>query len=330
MEKKKRIIAGVLVILILSTGFYWIYQKYLISGSDSIEATGTIEATTVVINTRLAGVIKSIDVNTGDCVEEGQVLAELTRNDLVAQVERDKLSVLKAEASLNDMLSGARVQERLGAVANVEIARIEEKRTADDLERTRALFEAGAVSQAEFERVLAVSEISKNKLAAAKAGLSLLDEGSRPEQLEASRMEVERSKAVLKASEATIEDLKMSSPLDGVVISKNFEEGEFVPLGASLLTVANLEGLWIKVYIPIDDLPKVKIGQTVSFSVSGINQIFEGTVSEIATKGEYTPKTIQTKKERTNIVFGVKISISSEDGLLKPGMPADVIFSGGQ
>lgn len=330
MEKKKRIIAGVLVILILSTGFYWIYQKYLISGSDSIEATGTIEATTVVINTRLAGVIKSINVNTGDCVEEGQVLAELTRNDLVAQVERDKLSVLKAEASLNDMLSGARAQERIGAVANVEIARIEEKRTADDLERTRALFEAGAVSQAEFERVLAVSEISKNKLAAAEAGLSLLDEGSRPEQLEASRMEAERSRAVLKASEATIEDLKMSSPLDGVVINKNFEEGEFVPLGASLLTVANLEGLWIKVYIPIDDLPKVKIGQTVSFSVSGINQIFEGTVSEIAIKGEYTPKTIQTKKERTNIVFGVKISISSEDGLLKPGMPADVIFSGGQ
>lgn len=330
MKKKKRIIAGILVIFILSSGFYWVYQRYLVSGSDSIEATGTIEATTVVINTRLAGVIKSINVNTGDSVKEGQALAELSRNDLVAQVERDKLSVLKAEASLNDMLSGARVQERLGAAANVEIARVEEKRAADDLERMQALFEAGAVSEIEYEKVLAVSEISKNKLAAAEAGLSLLDEGSRPEQLEAARMEVERSKAVLKASEATLEDLKMSSPLDGVVISKNFEKGEFVPLGASLLTVANIEELWIKVYIPTDDLPKVKIGQTVSFSVSGINQIFEGTVSEIATKGEYTPKTIQTKKERTNVVFGVKITISSKDGLLKPGMPADVIFSGGQ
>jgi HlyD family secretion protein len=68
----------------------------------------------------------------------------------------------------------------------------------------------------------------------------------------------------------------------------------------------------------------------VSFSVSGLSQSFEGTVKEIATKGEFTPKTIQTKKERTNVVFGVKISISSEGGILKPGMPADVTFLRGQ
>jgi HlyD family secretion protein len=94
--------------------------------------------------------------------------------------------------------------------------------------------------------------------------------------------------------------------------------------------LSDLENLWIKVYIPTDDLPSVKLGQKVSFSVSGVSQSFEGTVREIATEGEFTPKTIQTKKERTNIVFGVKISISSVDGILKPGMPADVTFLGGQ
>lgn len=330
MEKKKRIIAGALLIFVVAAVFYWVYQKYLTPESDALEATGTIEATSVVINSRTAGVIKSISVNAGDSVKKGQVLAEITRNDLVAQVERDRLSVLKAEANLNDMLSGARQQEMIEAAANVEIARVEAIRTSDDLKRMQALLEAGAVSDVDYEKVLAASEISKNKLTAAEARLSLLDEGGRPEQLAAARMEIERSKAVLMAGEATLEDLKMSSPLDGVVLHKNYEAGEFVPIGASLLSVANLQDLWIKVYIATDDLPKVKIGQKVSFRVSGAEQKFEGTVGEIASKGEYTPKTIQTKKERTNVVFGVKINISAEDGVLKPGMPADVVFAGGQ
>lgn len=330
MEKKKRIIAGVLLIIVLSASFYWVYQKYLIPKSVVLEATGTIEATTVVINARTAGVIKDISANAGDSVIKGQIIAELTRNDLVAQVERDRLSVLKAEANLNDMLSGARQQERLEAAANVEIARVEAKRANDDLIRMRALLEAGAVSDVDYEKVVAVSEIAKNKLNAAEARLSLLDEGSRPEQLTAARMEIERSKAVLLAGEAALEDLKMSSPLDGVVLNKNYEAGEFVPIGASLLNIANLQDLWIKVYIATDDLPQVKIGQKVSFTVSGLEQKFEGTVGEIAGKGEFTPKTIQTKKERTNVVFGVKINISPAGGVLKPGMPADVVFSGGQ
>ena len=91
-----------------------------------------------------------------------------------------------------------------------------------------------------------------------------------------------------------------------------------------------MDDLWIKVYIPTDDLPKVALGQKVTFTVSGWPEIFEGVVEEIAARGEFTPKTIQTKQERTNVVFAVKIRISSKGNVLKPGMPADVVFSGGE
>lgn len=123
-----------------------------------------------------------------------------------------------------------------------------------------------------------------------------------------------------------LEDLKIYSPLNGVILTKNFEEGEFVQIGAALATIADLNDLWIKVYISTDDLPKIKLGQPVTFTVSGESTIFEGIVSEISSRGEFTPKTIQTKEERTNIVFGVKIIINNGQGILKPGMPADVVF----
>ncbi|MCR4400652.1 MAG: HlyD family efflux transporter periplasmic adaptor subunit, partial [Syntrophomonadaceae bacterium] len=90
-----------------------------------------------------------------------------------------------------------------------------------------------------------------------------------------------------------------------------------------------LRDLWIKVYIPTDDLPRVRLGQAVRFSVSGGERDYAGTVVEIANRGEFTPKTIQTKKERTNVVFAVKIRVDEGHGVVKPGMPADVVFDGG-
>mgnify|MGYP001006658220 CR=1 FL=1 len=121
-------------------------------------------------------------------------------------------------------------------------------------------------------------------------------------------------------------DLKLLAPASGTIISKNYEEGEYVPAGASLATLADLNDLWIKVYIPTDDLPRIRINQQVKVSVSGSDKVYRGRVSRIASRGEYTPKTIQTRKERSNVVFAVKISLINPGSELKPGMPADVTF----
>jgi len=324
MDRKKRAIL-ILPIILVIIGAYWFYNYYFIK-EDKIQATGTIEATTVETNAKLSGTIKNIEFEEGDNVQKDQLVAELLRNDLVAQKERDKLTVTKAEVTLADLLSGAREQEIREAIANVNIAKANYKKTEDDFKRYQSLLEIQAISQSEFDNAQTALEVSKNTLEAAEAKLSLLEEGSRKEQIELARTEVERSKAVLKATEALVGDLKIFAPLSGQVISKNYEEGEYVQMGASVLTIANLDDLWIRVYIPTDELPLIKLGQKVKFSVSGISQEFEGVVEEIASKGEFTPKTIQTKQERANVVFGVKIRITSEGGILKPGMPADVTF----
>jgi HlyD family secretion protein len=328
MERKKRIVV-LIVVLVLISGAYWIWQAFLKGGEEVIQATGTIEATSVDLDAKQAGVIKLLDIKSGDRVKKGQLVAELNRNDLVAQRERDKLGVLKAEAYLSDLISGARNEEIKEAEANLNIARANFEKAVDDFARMERLFEAGAISQVEYEKAQTAVEVSQNQVQAAEARFSLLQRGNRQEVIKAAEVEVERSKAILEATEAMLEDLKIFSPIDGVVLSKNYELGEYVTPGASIATVVNMDDLWIRVYIPTDDLPQVTLGQKVSFTVSGFSESFTGVVEEIATKGEFTPKTIQTKKERTNVVFAVKIRINSEGGILKPGMPADVVFTGG-
>lgn len=323
---KGKVVLIVLLVALLGAGVYWGYLQYRGKPAQGLQATGTIEATQVQLTAKLPGTLQDITIRAGDPVKKGQLIATLVRNDIVAQKERDALGVLMARAKLDDLLSGARQQEIQEAEIAVSTAHTRLEQAARDYERAISLQEAKAISQADLEKADLAYKQAQSQLDSSRTKLSLLQAGSRPGQIEAARAELERNNAVLKASEALLEDTRIICPLDGVVLSRNYEEGEFIQAGAPVATVANLAEMWIKVYIPTDDLPQVKLGQGVTFTVSGGSDAYSGTVEEIATQGEYTPKMIQTKKERTNIVYAIKIGVNDENGVLKPGMPADVII----
>lgn len=325
MQKARPFIA-LLVISLVLTGSYYLYKRYYASPSGQIEASGTIEATRVELHAKNNGTIRQLTLKEGDFVPAGHVVAVLERNDLVAQRERDAMNLLAAEDRLGELLSGAREQEIEAAQANVNVAQINFEQAEKDLERTRTLYEGGAASQSQLEAAQNSMDIKKQQLAASQAQLELLKVGSRPEAIATARAQVKSYQAILQASQAVLDDLRIISPIAGIVTTKSFENGEFVQAGSRLVAVTDTSNLWIKVYIPTDDLPSIKLNQPVRISVSGSGQSFSGSVKEIASQGEYTPKTIQTKKERTNVVFGVKITVENNNGILKPGMPADVVF----
>lgn len=319
-------ILTVATVLILAGLGYWGYDHYVLAQPETIQATGTIEATTVDIAARLNGTLENISVQEGEQVKEGQLMAQLSRSDLAAQTQRDALGVMLAEAKLNDLVDGARQQEIEAASAQVALKEAAQQQAQQDLTRAESLSQAGALSQEKLEQArLALLQID-TELKVAQAESSLLQAGSRPAMIEAAQTEVERSRAVWEASQAVLEDLNLIAPLNGTVVSLNYEPGEFVTAGSAVVTVSDLDSLWIKVYIPTDDLPQIQLEQKVAINVSGSSQTFNGRVQHIATQGEFTPKTIQTEKERTNVVFAVKIALDQADNILKPGMPADVSF----
>ncbi len=323
---KKRILGLVFLAMVISAS-YWGYTRYSSDKPGGIQVSGTIEATEVNLTARVPGSLEFVSAKQGDTVVKNQLVARISRNDLVAQKVRDSLSVQKAEAQLSDLLSGAREQEISDARSAVSTAQVGHDKANADYQRSLTLHKSGAMPETELEKAETTFKLSKNQLDSARSRLSLIESGSRPDQVRAAGIELERNKAVLKASEVMLDDTVINSPIDGTVVTRNYEPGEFVPAGAHIVTVANLNEMWIRTYVSTDDLPHIKLGQQVSFTVSGMTNYFSGTIIEISSKGEFTPKSIQTRQERTNIVYAVKVKIDNANGIFKPGMPADVVIA---
>lgn len=326
MPKRLRIGITVIILTLLALCTYYYFHYYLAPAASGLEASGTIEATTVELRARTYGTVHTFNASSGDYVEQNQLVAALTRNDLLAQKERDLKAVEAAQAHWQDLIDGSQREDIAAAAASVDTVAANLEKATADLKRIEELYTSGAASQQQLESAALNKKGLENQLVAAQSRLDQLNNGARPQQIAMAAAEVQRAEAVLKATEALVQDLQVASPLNGTLISKNFEAGEFVTAGASLATVADLSSLWMKVYVPADDLSRITLGQPVTVSVSGSGATFAGSIIEIASQGEFTPKTILTKKERTNIMFAVKISVDDNSGILKPGMPADVVF----
>lgn len=322
----KKAVRLIVILLVLFLGIFYGYRYYSSTKSTALQASGTIEATIIELNARNNGTIYRLPIEEGQYVKAGQLVAELSREDLLAQQEKAAMTLKASEAQLNDLQAGSRSQEIAQARIGVDSAQDAFNQAESDLNRTTQLKESGAISADNWEKYKLARDNAARQLDIAKSRLSLLEEGSRSQTIAAAAANAESARAALKAAKSAVSDLQVYAPHAGTIISKNFETGEYVPATAPLATMADLSELWIKVYISTDDLPRLKLGQKVSITVSGSPDKFAGQVVNIASKGEYTPKMIQTQKERANVVFAVKIKLDSPGSQLKPGMPADVTF----
>jgi HlyD family secretion protein len=132
----------------------------------------------------------------------------------------------------------------------------------------------------------------------------------------------------VKILDIQISKLSLTTPASGTLLSRAAEPGEFVSPGASLFIVADLNRLKITVYVPEDRYGQIKLEQKANVAVDSFpNQTFTATVTHIANRAEFTPRNVQTADGRKTTVFAIKLSIENPEGKLKPGMPADVMFS---
>ncbi|MBC7249123.1 MAG: efflux RND transporter periplasmic adaptor subunit [Anaerolineae bacterium] len=164
-------------------------------------------------------------------------------------------------------------------------------------------------------------------VAMAEAQLAALKAGPTEEQVAAARAQVEQAEAALKTLEVQLAKMVVYAPQDGVVVERAASVGELAVPGATLLTIANLDEVTLTVYVPEKDLGLVQLGQEVEVTVDAYpGRIFRGQVVQIATEAEFTPKNVQTKEERVNVVFAVEVRLPNPDHALKPGIPADAVL----
>ena len=249
---------------------------------------------------------------------EFERLKTLYERGLVAAADRDRawqafevarMQERTAREQLALVLAGPRSEQVEAARAEVRQAR----------ERLR-LVEAGPRP----DQV----DAARAEVHAAKERLALLEAGPRPGQVETARAQLAQAEATLVQARARLADTRIEAPMDGTVLRKNLEPGATAAPGAAIVTLVDPSDLWLRAYIAETDLGRVRVGQAARITVDAFpGQPFDGRVTEVATAAEFTPRNVQTQKERVTLVFRVKVTIANPDGRLKPGMPADAVIA---
>jgi multidrug efflux pump subunit AcrA (membrane-fusion protein) len=181
--------------------------------------------------------------------------------------------------------------------------------------------------QAQVNAAEAQFEIAATGVALAQAQVEGLRMGATPEQIAAMAAQVQIARAALEALLVQLDKFTLQAPISGLVLERPAHVGEVALPGAPLVTLANLDRLTLTIYVPEDQLGKVQIGQGVSVTVDAYpDRTFEGMVTFISDQAEFTPKNIQTREERVNMVFAVRVELENPDHALKPGMPADAVI----
>jgi HlyD family secretion protein len=272
------------------------------------DAYGVCEATEIIVSSESNGKMLTFNIEEGQAYEAGQTLGCIDTMQTYLQIKQ-------LESSINAVLA-----RRPNATSQIKV--LEDKLATLNKEKQRVhnLIEANAASTKQMDDIQAEINITKSQIAATRSTLSTQDQ-SLLEEVEAMRFQLQQLRHVM-------ESCIIKAPITGTIINKYIEENELAYQGKPLFKMADLTNMFIKVYITEDVLASVKLGQKAIVRLDnkdGKPIRLDGTVSWISPKAEFTPKMIQTKNERANLVYAVKISFKN-DGSAKIGMPGDVIF----
>jgi len=277
--------------------------------NEGEDASGTFEATEVIVSSEASGKILSFDI------EEGQ---ELTANQLLGAIDSTQLFLRKQQI----LSSKKSIQSRRPDVKK-QIAVLEQQISTAKIERKRVenLLKANASTQKQLDDINAQISVLEKQLDAQKTTLETANEGI-TEDTEGINIQVQQVTDQLKKC-------KITSPIAGTVLIKYAEMGEVAAPGKALFKIANTNNMILRAYITADQLTKIKVGQKVKIKTDfgkDESKEYNGTLGWISNKAEFTPKTIQTRDERANLVYAVKINVIN-DGFLKIGMYGTVQFN---
>jgi len=298
-------------------------------GDSGPRFTGTVEVRELDVAPQVPARVMRVLVDEGAAVRAGDTLVVLTQSTTRADLAQREARVRAAEAALREAVAGARPREIDRATADLRVAEAEAARAERDRDRMRPLATSGTLSRQAFDAVEAAAATAAGRLDAAREAVQLLREGTRPERLQAARAEVASARAALAATEAVAQDLVLTAPVDGTVLSRNAEPGELLPAGQSALTLGQTDEPYVRVYVSTQLLPQVRQGQPAMARLDGYpDRPIEGRVVAISPQAEFTPRIALTEQERADLVFGVKVALTDTTGLLRPGLPATVVFEG--
>lgn len=351
-EKRTRpwlilIVLGAVLVAVLAFLLQRVLQK---PPQNIVTASGRIEGREVTLAPKeIQGRVKALLVDEGASVQKGQLLAQLGSDQLDARFASLQANISNLDAQIKqatiDMGYTARntdaaLEAAKAAVssANAHLARAKAvlANTTAEYQRTASLYKDGVVSQSALDQAtmnyqtsLADVNAAEKDLSQAQANLGVAQAAKDTVAVKAQQIRVlqeSRNSALAQLAEAkaNLAERNIYAPTDGTILSRTVEVGDVVSPGSPIFVMVDMSRLYLKVYVPEPDIPKLKLGDEAGITVDAFRgTTFPARITKIYDQAEFTPKNVETKEERVKLVFGVELTFVKPDPRLKPGMPAD-------
>ena len=322
---KRLIPIVVLLAMAVAAGVYF-YPRLTrkTAPANEITLSGNIEAHESLVSFKVPGRIVDLPVEEGQQVEQGALLARLDDADYKQKVRIDEATVDVRQSNLALTLAGTREQEiKASQQAMIDAqADLEEKKLDND--RAQQLFAKDEIAAQDRDLAATALKRAEATFKAAQQRYNEAVEGSRKEDIAIARANLAQANANLGLSRIDLSYTTLLAPSTGVITVRQAELGEVVAPGTPVVTLADLDHIWLRAYIAETDLGRIHWGQDATITTDTYpGKQYHGRISFISPDAEFTPKSVQTYQERVTLVYRIKIDIDNPNHELKPGMPAD-------
>jgi len=307
--------------------FLFIYGCGNGNNGAKIEASGNIESTNVVVSSKVTGQVERLLKNEGNKVNSGDTVMILDHETLDIQLRQAIAGYESALAQYEMLKKGARQEDIKQVEEQLKQAQVNFDLAQKDKDRMTNLYNSKSITKKQFDDAIGRFDITQAQLTSAKENYTKIKNFARPEELKQAEANVNSKLASVDLLKKQIGDSYVISPINGFIVKKFVEMGETVSMMSSLFKVSDLSNIDLIIYVSEEELGKVQLGQTADVTTDSYpDKNYEGKVIYISPEAEFTPKNIQTKDERTKLVFAVKIRVDNPEFELKSGMPADAVI----
>jgi len=322
---RRRVPILVLLAAMIAAAVYF-YPRW--ANKDKVEnqitLSGNIEAHESLVSFKVQGRIIELPIEEGQWVEAGALLARLDSDDYRQRVRIDEATDRVRQANLDLVLAGTRPQELKASEQTMLDAKADLAEKKIDYDRAQSLFSKDEASAQDRDLAETALKRAQATFEAASQRYNEAVEGSRKEDIEIARANLREAYTNLGMSRVNLSYTTLRAPSAGVITVRQAELGEVVVPGTPVVTLADLDHIWLRAYLAETDLGRIRWGQDANITTDTYpGKQYHGRVSFISSNAEFTPKSVQTYRERVTLVYRIKIDIDNPNHELKPGMPAD-------
>jgi HlyD family secretion protein len=320
MRKRLVIILG--IVAVLSIAGWFIYQQFTATPQRILTLQGNVDIRQVNVGFRVTGRVKEMKLEEGDVVHAGDLIATLDDVPYQDQVRLAEAQVAQAQANYSKMVNGYRPEEIEQAKAQLAQSKANYQNALRYFERQDALQQSHVISKSDYDNALASRDSLKGQVDLSQANLNLELAGNRFEDIDSAKAQLENSKANLATARQNVDDCKLFAPVDGVIITRAVEPGTIVSTSSVIYSICQNEPVWVRTYVDERDLGRIYPGmKALVYNDTDPNHPYVGQIGFISPVAEFTPKNVETRELRTDLVYRLRVIIAKPDRYLRQGMP---------